>query len=102
MDPELLVTLPDERFPAHVVAVLDPGGYEDEQSQADRTRHFGLRAFQQVRYRDPDTKTVMEFTVTDLGTSHVKGDWFEVQYGEEPEVMVSRMEMAAILANRIG
>lgn len=56
---------------------------------------------QTIRFRDPKTGKVVECKVQDCGTSHIKGDWFEVVYDDMKNSQVMARELKEMLANRV-
>ncbi|KAM6495574.1 hypothetical protein JOM56_008280, partial [Amanita muscaria] len=54
-----------------------------------------------VRYRDQETGKIMELTIQDCGTSHLKGEWFEVEYDDLTVLQITAGELEEILANRV-
>ena len=55
-----------------------------------------------VFFRDQQRDTILEVTVLDCGTSHLKGDWFEIQDdGASESKMITASELEDIMANRV-
>ncbi|KIL68299.1 hypothetical protein M378DRAFT_158836 [Amanita muscaria Koide BX008] len=54
-----------------------------------------------VRYRDQETGKIMELTIQDCGTSHLKGKWFEVEYDDLTVLQITSGKLEEILANRV-
>ncbi|KAM6495573.1 hypothetical protein JOM56_008279 [Amanita muscaria] len=52
-----------------------------------------------VRYHDQETGKIMELTIQDCGTSHLKGEWFEVEYDDLTVLQITAGELKEILAN---
>ena len=94
--------LPDDpesmhpRLPSHLERTLYPETTAHDTSLDERPNLIG----QKIRFRDQTTGEMMECTVQGYGTSKLRGDWFEVVFGDE-EVRITAEEMKEILASRI-
>jgi hypothetical protein len=88
------------KYPPHVVAALCPGRAG---SQPEREDHkLGPHLLDQTfRYLDQETDLVMEFTIQDCGTSHLRGEWFEVEYDDLTVLQITAGELKEMLANRV-
>jgi hypothetical protein len=57
---------------------------------------------QTIRFRDQKTDFVVECTIQDCGTSHLRGEWFEVIYGAATgSQQISKLELRDIMANYV-
>ena len=54
-----------------------------------------------ICYHDGENGKIMEGTITDFGTSHLKGDWFLVIYDDDTAVEITASDMDDILKNRV-
>jgi len=54
-----------------------------------------------IRYHDGKISKIMECTIADFGTSHLKGDWFLVTYDDDTAVEITASDMDDILKNRV-
>jgi hypothetical protein len=80
------------RLPPHLERVF----YKETTTHED----LGLSLMgQTIRFRDQTTGETKECTIQDFGTSKLRGDWFEVVFGDE-EVRVTTEEMKEILSSR--
>ena len=82
----------DPRLPSHLERML----YLDATAHDDGTNLIG----QTIRFRDQTTGETMECTVQDCGTSKLRGDWFEVVFGDK-EMRITTEEMKEMLSSRI-
>ena len=94
--------LPDDpesmhpRLPSHLERMLYPETTAHDTSHDEGPNLIG----QTIRFRDQTTGGTMECTVQDCGTSKLRGDWFEVVFGDE-EVRITSEEMKEMLSSRI-
>ena len=57
---------------------------------------------QSIRFLDQQRDTILEVTVLDCGTSHLRGDWFEIlDEGASESRMITASELDDIMANRV-
>jgi hypothetical protein len=54
-----------------------------------------------IRYHDGKNGKIMECTIDDFGTSHLKGDWFLVTYDDDTAFEITASDMNDILKNRV-
>ena len=54
-----------------------------------------------VECRDQETDEVVTFTIQDYGTSHVKGEWFEIMYEDLTVLQITTVELKEMLANQV-
>ena len=61
---------------------------------------LGYRVINQTyRVRNPVNNRVTTCTVVDFGVSHLRGEWFEVEFDDAPTSQITRKEMEDILAS---
>lgn len=57
---------------------------------------------QKVRCHDREMGDIIEFTIQDCGTSHLKGEWFEIMYEhDEGASQITAREMKVMLDDRV-
>ena len=57
---------------------------------------------QTIQFRDHKTDSVVDCTIEDCGTSHLRGEWYEVVYGAATEShQISKAELRDIMASRV-
>ncbi|KAM6495575.1 hypothetical protein JOM56_008281 [Amanita muscaria] len=87
----------DPELPSHLLSAIYPA-----LAGSTTTRELGPHLIDQtVRYRDQGTGKIMELTIQDCGTSHLKGEWFEVMYDDLTVLQITARELKTILANRV-
>ena len=91
MDPELLPShLASAFFPNHSAGAVDLVG------------EFGPHLLgTTIKCRDQETLEVIECTIQDYGTSQLRGNWYEVVYGEAEERRITAQEMKEMLDNLV-
>jgi hypothetical protein len=98
MNPQVAVLpeSPAANLPPHLVAAFYPGRAEREGRQVGP--HLVGQTF---RYLDQKTGSIAKFTIKDCGTSHLRGEWFEIE-GEDLRVLqITPEELEEMLANRV-
>jgi len=89
-------------LPPHILNAMLPTDIDTcEPAPPTEMKKYGNSLVgQSIRFRDPRRNTILEVTVLDCGTSHMRGDWFEVLDGGESESkMISASDFEDIMAN---
>lgn len=87
----------DPALPSHLLSAVYPPS-----ADSATKRELGPHLINEtVRYRDQETGKIMESTVQDYGTSHVKGEWFEVMNDDLTVLQITAGELKEMLANRV-
>jgi hypothetical protein len=95
------ITLPenpdamDPPLPEHIKAAFFP------KTAAEQGRmELGAKLIdKRIRYREDRSGEILECTVRDYGTSHLRGNFFTVVYGDETEDEVTERMMTKILGS---
>jgi hypothetical protein len=68
----------------------------------ERKKYGSSLIGQSIRFRGQERDTILEVTVLDCGTSHLRGDWFEIlDDGASESKMITASELDDIMANRV-
>jgi hypothetical protein len=64
---------------------------------------YGSRLIgQTIRFREQQRDAILEVTMLDCGTSHLRGDWFEIlDDGASESRMITAGELEDIMAKRV-
>jgi len=101
-DLAVLPASPDSMdFPPHIIKAFFP----DHASTANPPDGPGPHLLDTtIKFRDPETLKVIDYTIQDYGTSALMGDWYEVVYGDTDEIVmrITAKEMKEILDNSVA